>query len=118
MNSLTLIGEVAADPVYFCTEKGQDLTRIQLRTTDDRGYTTLHHCQAWGPLALDLHRHLRKGECCMVRGPLRYRLLNVADRSVHLPYVHIAAHTYLGKVTEVRPTTTDRQPPAPVAAAS
>ncbi len=116
MNSLTLIGEVVSDPIYFCTEKAQDLTRIQIRTTDDRGQTTLHHCQAWGPLALDLHRRLRKGEWFMVRGPLKYRPLRIGDRRVQLPYIHIAAHSYLGRVTGVRPPT-DR-PQLRVAAAA
>ena len=117
MNSLTLIGEVVSAPVYFCTEQGQDLVRFQLRTTDERGKDTLHHCQAWGPLALDLHRHLRKGEWSMVRGPLKYRPLNVGGRRVQLPYVHIAAHSYLGKVAGGRPAI-DAQPPVRVAAAS
>ena len=54
----------------------------------------------------------------MVRGPLKYRPLNVGGRRVHLPYVHLAAHSYLGKVAGGRRPTIDAQPPVRVAAVS
>ena len=112
MNSVTLIGELVSDPVYFCTAKGQDLTRLQIRTTEADGTSTLHHCLAWGPLALQLHQHLRKGEWSLLRGPIKYRPLRIGDRTVSLPYIHITAHSYLGKVSRLETGVTPEEPAA------
>jgi len=101
MNHILLIGTVVAPPVYFCTEQGRDLTRIQLSTPAPaavRGETTLHHCRAWGPAALDLHEHLKVGDRLLVRGELRYRRRRVGgEEQVNVPVIHIHSYTYLGR---------------------
>lgn len=88
MNTVTLVGHVAAAPVYHCTPAGQDLSRFRLATP---GRTALqeHHCLAWGPAALDLHRHLRVGERMLVRGELNYTSQGRAE-------VVVRGYTYLG----------------------
>ena len=87
MNNLQLIGTVTGNVAYFCTNEGRDLTRFQL-TTD----ATLHHCEAWGPAALDLHASLRVGETVCIEGPLRHR---VRRSGAERPTVTVRGYTYL-----------------------
>ncbi|CAH1000270.1 hypothetical protein LEM8419_01420 [Neolewinella maritima] len=105
MNKLTLIGELVAAPTYFCTSRGRDLTRFQLRTKESCGRISVHHCLAWGPLAINLHANLRVGEWSMVRGSLAYRTRRLGRQTVQLPYVRITEHSYLGQVEQAEPTT-------------
>ncbi len=99
MNSLTLIGNVYAPPVYHCTERAQDLCRFQLVTQDRRGKAHVHHCAAWGPAALDLHAHLEEGEQFLVRGELLYRTVRTAGVLIQRPYVLVRKYTYLSDRT-------------------
>lgn len=100
MNELTLIGRLAAPSTYHCTEEARDLLRFTLRTgrSKDAVATDLHHCQIWGPAALDLHRHLNVGDRLMVRGELRYRShRNRLGNTQRLAEIHIKSYTYLGR---------------------
>ncbi|MBB4077890.1 single-stranded DNA-binding protein [Lewinella aquimaris] len=96
MNSLTLIGTVAAAPVYHCTCRAQDIVRIQLQTLDRSGGEHRHHCVAFGQAALDLHEHLKPGERLVVRGELLYRKLRRSDAAAERPYVLIRKYGFLG----------------------
>ena len=98
MNRILLIGHLSAAPVYFCTAEGRDLTRFQLHVdpTEERP-ALIHHCQAWGPAALDLHEHLTEGERVLVRGELRYRERSLEGiGTVQVPYVYVRGYSYLG----------------------
>ena len=101
MNHILLIGTVVAPPVYYCTEQGQDLSRIQLSTPGRnavRAETILHHCRAWGPAALDLHEHLKVGDRLLVRGELQYRQRRFGgEQRVNIPVIHIHSYSYLGR---------------------
>jgi len=95
MNCISLIGCLAAAPTYFCTQEGRDLTRFVLDDTADTSRS--HHCQAWGPAALDLHTHLRTGNRLLVRGELRYRSRLLPDgTSYNVPVIHVLGYSYLG----------------------
>lgn len=95
MNCVSLIGSLAAAPVYFCTQDGHDLTRFVLEDAADA--TCNHHCQAWGPAALDLHTHLRAGNRLLVRGELRYRARSLPDGTAYnIPVIHVTGYSYLG----------------------
>ena len=97
MNQITLIGQVALPPVYHCTNLGQDLVRIELRTKTPTGHTA-HHCTAWGPAAIDLHTHLSRGDRILIRGELHYRSRRSARRSMHrIAEVYIQDYSYLGR---------------------
>ena len=100
MNELTLIGHLANPATYHCTEEARDLLRFTLRTgrSKDATATDLHHCQIWGPAALDLHRHLNVGDRLMVRGELRYRKhRNRLGNTQRLAELHVKSYTYLGQ---------------------
>ena len=102
MNELTLIGQLAAPSTYHCTEQARDLLRFTLRTgrSKDADTTDLHHCQIWGPAALDLHRHLNPGDRLMIRGELRYRShRNRLGHTRRLAEIHVKSYTYLGRGT-------------------
>jgi single-stranded DNA-binding protein len=99
MNTIILMGEVRTLPVYHCTARGRDLARIQLTTYDRRGGAHTHHCTAWGPAALDLHKHLKVGDRLAVKGELLYRAREVAGQKVAVPYVLIRSYSYAGVVT-------------------
>lgn len=97
MNNITLIGRLVKAPAYFCTEEGRDLTRFQLSCASDLDAPVVHHCQAWGPAALDLHTHLTTGESLQVRGELRYRKRKIDQgREERIPVIHVRAYSYLG----------------------
>lgn len=102
MNEITLIGQLAVDPTYHCTANGQDLTRFEIRTSSGKATmpsaATAHHCIAWGPAALDLHKHLHRGDRLLVRGALLYRLHKwQRGKSYRVPEIHIREYSYLGK---------------------
>ena len=101
MNAITLIGHLHLSPVYHCTSEGRDLTRFELRTTSGTGGAgdeEAHHCTAWGPAALDLHRHLNAGDRLLVRGELRYRSRKIRSGGVmRVPEVHVKGYSYLGR---------------------
>lgn len=78
-NQVTLIGHLGQDPSYMTTKQGNDLTRLSLATSsyllkdgEREERTQWHRCIAWGPLALTLHKHLKKGNRIAVHGELRY----------------------------------------------
>lgn len=99
MNSITLIGSLYTPPTYYCTRDGRDLTRFQIHDDGVNGEPAtgvFHHCQAWGPAALDLHEHLTEGERLLVRGELRYRLRTDGVGATQVPYIHVKAYSYLG----------------------
>lgn len=100
MNTISLIGRLSAEPVYYCTTEGRDLTRFQLRndaTEEGETVKSVHHCQAWGPAALDLHKHLTEGEQLLVRGELRYRERQGIRGGVQqVPFIYVKEYTYLG----------------------
>lgn len=100
MNQITLIGQLAFPPTYHCTFEGQDLTRFEIRTKSalGNGREAAHHCTAWGPAALDLHRHLQAGDRLLVSGELRYRQRR--DRrggTLRVPEIYVKGYTYLGR---------------------
>lgn len=98
MNNISLIGQLIVAPVYFCTEAGRDLTRFQLSCATSKDAPVIHHCQAWGPAALDLHQHLEAGERLQVRGELRYRERNSRRGGVvRIPVIHVREYSYLGR---------------------
>jgi len=84
---------------YHCTHAGQDLTRFEIRTTateDDK--PEAHHCTAWGPAALDLHRHLNPGDRLLVRGELRYRSRTLRQGgTLRVPVIYVRGYAYLGR---------------------
>lgn len=99
MNTISLIGYLFAEPVYHCNEEGRDLTRFQLHSSNLSGkqVSVVHHCQAWGPAALDLHEHLTVGERLLIRGELRYReRKNQLGGEFRLAVIHVKEYTYLG----------------------
>ncbi|NJB85330.1 single-stranded DNA-binding protein [Lewinella marina] len=95
MNTVTLVGRVPTDPVYHCTERGMDLTRIQLLTRDRRGQAHCHHCLAYGPAALALHEHLDAGNHLLIRGELLYRPHRIGERTVSRPYILVRGYSFL-----------------------
>ena len=102
MNEITLIGQLAVDPTYHCTVHGQDLIRFELRTPSEvnsqASTSVAHHCIAWGPAALDLHKHLHRGDRLLVRGELLYRQHNwQRGKTYRVPEIHIREYSYLGK---------------------
>lgn len=100
MNEITLIGRLPVPPTYHCTTGGQDLTRFELRTprhVESASAGESHHCIAWGPAALDLHRHLNSGDRLLVRGELRYRSRTLRSGGVvRVPEIYVCGYTYLG----------------------
>lgn len=97
MNCITLIGTLQERVTYFCTEKGQDLIRLQLGTPGS-GELTVHHCRAWGPAAISLHQHLEVGDQLLIRGELKYRSRKSGDsQPIQLPVIEIKQYTYLGR---------------------
>lgn len=108
MNDITLIGTVPKRITYHFTEAGHDLVRFTLRTSIARsaaaenensaGATFVdHHCQAWGPAALDIHTHLKPGDRILVRGELHYRNhRNRRGEVQRFAEVHVRGYTYLG----------------------
>ena len=106
MNEITLLGTISKPPTYHCTDRGQDLVRLSIRTrltpapaSDRPGKTDQaeHFCHAWGPAALDLHTHLRPGDRLLVRGELSYRTHRSRTGGVQrIPEIRITAYTYLG----------------------
>ena len=110
MNEITLLGTISKPPTYHCTDRGQDLIRLSLRTqhtpapADGRprepAYVE-HFCHAWGPAALDLHTHLRPGDRLLIRGELSYRTHRHRTAGVRrIPDIRVTGYTYLG---ETRP---------------
>lgn len=101
MNHITLIGRLATAPTYHCTVHGQDLTRFELHTSvnhEAASASSAHHCIAWGPAALDLHKHLHRGDRLLVRGELRYRVHKwQRGKTYRVPEIHIREYSYLGK---------------------
>jgi single-stranded DNA-binding protein len=99
MNDITLIGHLHLPATYHCTTEGQDLTRFELRcasTTSEQ--EEAHHCTAWGPAALDLHRHLNPGDRLLVRGELRYRQLTTRQGgTLRVPVIYVRGYSYLGR---------------------
>ncbi len=97
MNTITLVGRVEANPVYYCTNKAADLTRFRLVTLDRQGKSHHHHCLAYGPAACCLHAHLSAGCHLLVRGELLYR-----ERPGHagepLPYILVRSYSYLDRM--------------------
>lgn len=108
MNDITLIGILPKRVSYHFTEGGRDLIRFTLRTgnsgkSQDKGASQNkspaidHHCQAWGPAAIDLHTNLKPGDRVMIRGELQYR--NHRNRRGELQRfaeIHVRGYTYLG----------------------
>lgn len=114
MNNITLIGIVPQRTTYHCTEDGRDLLRFTVQTKSDSpesesqsslarkrpgaSSSTDHHCQVWGPAAIDLHKNLGPGDQIMVRGELKYK--NHKNRRGELTRyaeIHVRGYTYLGK---------------------
>jgi single-stranded DNA-binding protein len=103
MNQIMLIGQLAYPATYHCTGAGQDLVRFELRTTSTSGPkdTEAHHCTAWGPAALDLHRHLKVGDRLLVNGELRYRRRRTRQGgTLRVPVIYVRGYSYLGKALE------------------
>ncbi|THH41492.1 single-stranded DNA-binding protein [Neolewinella litorea] len=100
MNQVSLIGRITRPPVYYCTPRGMDLTRIQLLTHDRRGRAHHHHCLAYGPAALTLHTHLETDNLLLIRGELLYREHRRGDRVVDRPYVLIRQYSFLDAVSD------------------
>ena len=98
MNKLHLVGQVATVPVYHCTERGQDLVRVQL-ITQSNGTKQIHHCTAWGPLALSLYDRLRKGYTLAVHGQLIYRSYTYGGKTFQLPTVKVQGYSILAGAT-------------------
>lgn len=97
MNSVTLIGTIAREPVYHFTAQGNDLTRLELSPPMASGEEAIvHHCRAWGPAALDLHGHLKPGDRLLVCGELKYRRRQLGGTWVNLPVIEITGYSYLG----------------------
>ena len=113
MNEVTLLGIVVRPPVYHCTEKAQDILRIQLSTRDRKGKKHIHHCLAFGQGALDLHSYLSAGNRLMVRGELLYKSIMLAGKQVQRPYVLVRAFTFLDRIkrgkSEPAPNPSPRQ---------
>jgi single-stranded DNA-binding protein len=101
MNKVTLIGHLPGPPTYFCTEAGQDLTRFQIQmppSEEGDAPPVNHHCQAWGPAALDLHKHLNAGDRIMIQGELRYRQRDLGKGGVvGVPVIRVKGYSYLGR---------------------
>lgn len=102
MNQITLIGQLAFPPTYHCTHQGQDLTRFEIRTAaTEGGKPEAHHCTAWGPAALDLHRHLNPGDRLLVRGELRYRSRTLRQGgTLRVPVIYVRGYSYLGRSSD------------------
>lgn len=99
MNTISILGRVCADPVYFCTNEGRDLTRFSVRNAPEGNGATssVHHCQVWGPAALELHASLEAGDRLIVRGELRYRKRVMQEGSVNVPFIYVKDYGYLGR---------------------
>lgn len=99
MNQVILIGQLAYAPTYHCTHGGQDLTRFEVRTPLlEADQSEAHYCTAWGPAALDLHRHLHPGDRILVRGELHYRKRTLRQGgTLRVPVIHVKGYSYLGR---------------------
>ena len=95
MNKLTLIGQVAGPPSYYCTEQARDLARFVVVTTDRRGGRHEHHCLTYGPAALSVMDHLRTGDWILVKGEQLYRQVNRNGKTERRPYVLLRGFSYL-----------------------
>jgi single-stranded DNA-binding protein len=95
MNRIQLVGQLDCPPVYFCTQAGQDLCRLRLRVPVKEGVTELHYCTAWGPAAIQLHSHLKRGDAIALSGELRYRRDSRRDRGRKKPYVYVRSFRFL-----------------------
>ena len=73
VNRVRLIGRVQHPPRYYCTPRGQDLTRFTLATRGEGNGMVYHECVAWGGPAFALYDHLSGGELLAIEGKLRYR---------------------------------------------
>ena len=102
MNHVQLIGTIVNAPVYYCTERGQDLVRFLLRTThiglSGRSSRQSHYCTAWGEQANELHRHGRAGDRLMVTGAIVYR----EREGITLPQIQVTDFGMLGSATQSR----------------
>ena len=98
MNRVWLTGHVCGQITYHCTAGGSDLTRFCLSTRSADRADTLHHCEAWGPAALDLHTHLRSGDTLCLIASLTYRGRGRDREYRRVPRLTVRAYTYLGQL--------------------
>jgi single-strand DNA-binding protein len=81
MNSVTLIGNLGADPEIRRTQSGEAIANLRIATTDKwkdkngerKERTEWHTVAVFGPLAGIVEKYLRKGAKVAVVGALRTR---------------------------------------------
>jgi single-strand DNA-binding protein len=80
MNRVTLVGYLGKDPESRTTPQGRMVTKFSLATTerwkgkngDQNDRTDWHHIVMWGRSAEVASEYLKKGDCCLVEGKIRY----------------------------------------------
>jgi len=80
MNRVTLIGYLGAIPDARVTPQGRAVTKFALATTErwttksgEQGSRTdWHNIVLWGRQAEIAREYLKKGDCCLVEGKIRY----------------------------------------------
>lgn len=80
-NSVTLMGNLGADPEFKKLDSGKCVSRFRMATNEsyknksgERVITTQWHtCVAWGKQAELINQLLKKGKEVVVRGRLNYR---------------------------------------------
>lgn len=125
-NNVTLVGRLGKDPVLFSTKNGKSLARFSVATarrtkiTDENGEsygkeTLWHEVVAWGQVAENCNRYLKKGSGVFVNGELRPKVREVngqkkfsceisADQVIFLPG---GKKTVALTETDVAPTGTE-----------
>lgn len=86
-NSVLLIGQLGADPEFRTIENGSALTKFTLATNEkylDKGgnkveETQWHNITAWGKVAENMNKFLKKGAKVAIRGKLSHRKYDDKD---------------------------------------
>jgi len=97
LNSVTLMGNLGADPELRYTGSGEPVLNLRLATTEKWGpeenqqRTDWHNVVVWGPRAEALGKLLAKGETVLVQGSIHNKEYEDREGVKHRGY-EIRAH--------------------------